>query len=791
MRNVLAIVMLIGNLSILNGCGGGGTLTPPPPLATHFAVSSATNAVTAGTAINFTVTALDSANAVVSSYTGTVHFTSSDAQAALPADTALANGTGSFSATLKTAGGQTITAAATVTGTSNTITVSATSASQFSVSAPATATVRVAFSITVSALDAYNNPATSYAGMVHFTSSDANAVLPANSPLPNGAGNFFATAETAGNQSITVTDTVMASLTGKSSAIATTAPATLAITSGAPPNGTVDAIYGSFRRQYEFCPIVGRCYGCSRTPFPGTCGDYGFCPHARPCILEIDLSGFTLKATGGVPPYGWNASALPPGLGVANETVEFDISGTPPPGSNATYSNVQVTVHDSGNPPANMPATYSIVIKNPPPPVVNATPAPPAGAMSLPYSFTFTATSGAFPYQNWSETGALPAGLSPLASGGVLSGTPTTTGSFPISVSVQDALGQTSATQNFTISIYQHGFIATGSMSAVRTGYTATLLGNGKVLVAGGFVPGTGPLASAELFDPTTGTFSATGSMGSARSSHTATLLSDGKVLVTGGTDSNVVFATAELYDPATGKFTPAGSMGTARAGHTATLLNNNKVLILGDSDSSELYDPAAGTFAPTGSMTTPRGGYAVILLGTGKVLVTGGIDTSSSPLASAELYDPTVGTFAATGSMTSKRLGLTATLLNSGNVLVAGGTDGSGNLVAIAELYDPAAGTFAATGSMLTARIHHTATVLHDGTVLLAGGETFSASFITGLSSAELFNPTGGTFSLTGSMGTDRQFHTANLLNDGRVLVTGGFSEQPFGYTATAELYQ
>jgi len=140
---------------------------------------------------------------------------------------------------------------------------------------------------------------------------------------------------------------------------------------------------------------------------------------------------------------------------------------------------------------------------------------------------------------------------------------------------------------------------------------------------------------------------------------------------------------------------------------------------------------------------------------------------------------------------MTSKRLGLTATLLNSGNVLVAGGTDGSGNLVAIAELYDPAAGTFAATGSMLTARIHHTATVLHDGTVLLAGGETFSASFFTGLSSAELFNPTGGTFSLTGSMGTDRQFHTANLLNDGRVLVTGGFSEQPFGYTATAELYQ
>ena len=96
-----------------------------------------------------------------------------------------------------------------------------------------------------------------------------------------------------------------------------------------------------------------------------------------------------------------------------------------------------------------MAATYKIVISDPPPPVVNVIPAPPAGAVSLPYSFTFAATAGLLPYQNWNETGALPPGLSPLTSGGVLSGKPTATGSFPITVTVQDSLGQDLRTAKF------------------------------------------------------------------------------------------------------------------------------------------------------------------------------------------------------------------------------------------------------------------------------------------------------------------------------------------------------
>lgn len=799
MKKSLLFLISICSLCFLAGCGGG--VTTPPPVATHFSVTPASANATAGSSFNFTVTALDASGVAVPSYSGTLHFTSSDNQAVLPASSAIANGKASFQVTLKTAGPQTVTAtdANSLSGSSSSISVSNAAPTHFSVTAPAAATARMAFSFTVNAFDAYSNVAASYSGTVHFTSTDAKAVLPANSALTNGTGTFSATAETVGSQTITATDTVTPSLTGGCNSIAITAPPALAITSGAPPNGTVDATYGGTRVEYELCGAPFGCHPCSRTPFPGTCGNWPPCPLTRTCILRLVFSGFTLNATGGVPPYGWNASSLPPGLGVQTKNGEVDISGTPPSGSTGTYNNILVTVNDSGTPPANMPATYKIVISNPPPPFVNVTPAPPAGAVNLPYTFNFTASSGALPLQNWNETGALPPGLSPLTSGGVLSGTPTTTGSFPISVTVQDAAGQTSAMQSFTISIYQHGFKATGSMSTVRTGYTATLLGNGKVLVAGGWVPGTGPLATAELFDPATGTFAATGSMGTARSDHTATLLNDGRVLVAGGTDSNVDFATAELYDPTTGKFMPTtGSMGTARDGHTATLLNTNKVLILGGADgngnllsSAELYDPVAESFTATGSMSTVRQSYAVTSLGTGKVLVTGGSDASSAPLATAELYDPTVGTFAATGSLTSKRIGPTATLLNTGKVLVAGGTDASGNPVAIAELYDPAAGTFAATGGMITARIHHTATLLNDGTVLFAGGETLSGSTFISLFTAELFDPTSGTFSPTGSMGTDRTFHTATLLNDGRVLVTGGFGQQQSMYLATAEVYQ
>ena len=169
------------------------------------------------------MTALDQFNNTVTSYAGTVHFTSSDGQAVLPANSTLTNGTGTFSATLKTAGNQTITATdtvtASITGTSSTIAISTGSATHFVVSAPASAAAGSAFSFTVTALDQFNNTATGYAGTVHFTSTDVGAVLPANSTLTNGVGTFSATLNTGGNQTITATDTVNSSITGTSNTI--------------------------------------------------------------------------------------------------------------------------------------------------------------------------------------------------------------------------------------------------------------------------------------------------------------------------------------------------------------------------------------------------------------------------------------------------------------------------------------------------------------------------------------------------------------------------------------------
>jgi WD40 repeat protein len=457
-----------------------------------------------------------------------------------------------------------------------------------------------------------------------------------------------------------------------------------------------------------------------------------------------------------------------------------------------TYK-LALTLTDSGTPPATTPANYPIVIANPPPPIISTTPAPSAGAISLSYSFAFTVTGGLLPLGLWSETGPLPPGLLFNSRDGVLSGTPTAAGIFPISVMVQDAAGQSSAPQDFNIQIFAHGFQATNSMASSRFAHAATLLNNGKVLVTGGLDASGNTQASAEIYDPTSGSFSSTGSMGTARQSHTATLLSSGKVLVTGGLDSTQnPLATAEIYDTSLGTFSPApGNMQIARASHTATLLNSGKVLIAGwGNATAELFDPATGIFAPTGSMLSARVSHTATLLNTGKVLLTGGIQgapPNTTVLAESELYDPGAGTFSQTlSSLATAREWHTACLLPDGKVLVTGGLNRAGNAISSVELFDPSSEGFTpAKGNMETARAFHTSTALKDGTVLVTGGD----DGIAPLGTAEVYDPTTGVFSPTGSMGTARQSHTATLLSDGKVLIIGGANG--IGALATAERYQ
>jgi WD40 repeat protein len=264
-------------------------------------------------------------------------------------------------------------------------------------------------------------------------------------------------------------------------------------------------------------------------------------------------------------------------------------------------------------------------------------------------------------------------------------------------------------------------FSQTGSMASPRYAHTATSLLNGEVLVTGGIPSGidcedlgTPAVNSAELYDPSHGSFTTTGSMMELRVWHTATLLTDGKVLVAGGTDGNLSTSkTAELYDPKTGAFSSTGDMSIHRSSHTATLLANGKVLIAGGPTAkAEIYDPGTRTFSPTGSMTAARAGHTATLLATGRVLITGG-----SELATAEVYDPTTGSFAPTGSMGQARSSHTATLLSDGSVLIAGGGDST------AEIYNPSTGSFTPTGGMEIGRAGHTATLLPNGKVLVAGG--------------------------------------------------------------------
>jgi acetyl-CoA carboxylase carboxyltransferase component len=333
-------------------------------------------------------------------------------------------------------------------------------------------------------------------------------------------------------------------------------------------------------------------------------------------------------------------------------------------------------------------------------------------------------------------------------------------------------------------------FSPTGSMVAERESHIATLLTDGRVLIAGGW-NGSDYFASAELYDPKTGAFSSTGSMATIREGDTATLLSDGRVLIAGGRNGSAAVASAELYDPATGAFSSIGSMATSRAGPTATLLSDGRVLIAGgwngsdrgDVASAELYDPKTGAFSSTGSMATSREEHTATLLSDGRVLIAGGWNGSAA-VASAELYDPKTGAFSSTGSMATIRHSHTATLLSDGRVLIAGGWNGSA-AVASAELYDLKTGAFSSTGSMATSRVQHTATLLSDGRVLIAGGASGSGH----VASAELYDPKTGAFSSTGSMATSRVQHTATLLSDGRVLIAGGWSGS--AAVASAELYR
>ena len=298
-------------------------------------------------------------------------------------------------------------------------------------------------------------------------------------------------------------------------------------------------------------------------------------------------------------------------------------------------------------------------------------------------------------------------------------------------------------------------------------------------------------------------TWRLTGRMTTARGGHTATLLADGKILVAGGSDAYGVFDSAELYDPATGTWAHTGRMSTLRNLHVAARLNDGKVLVAagfnggGVLASAELYEPATGTWTATVSMATPRSIPASTLLAGGKLLVAGGLGLAPDQfIATAEIYDPALtsiftphGKWTTAGSLNTPRAQATLTLLPDGKALAVGGLS-SGGTLASAELYDPGAGptgTWSPVADMNTPRAGHHATLVSNQQVLIVGGYNDTGP----LASAELYDPNtgaGGTWTLAPDMKTARDAPTGVTLKDGRILITGG--EDPPGPAATAQIY-
>jgi hypothetical protein len=289
------------------------------------------------------------------------------------------------------------------------------------------------------------------------------------------------------------------------------------------------------------------------------------------------------------------------------------------------------------------------------------------------------------------------------------------------------------------------------------------LLQTGKVLAVGFFAPGV--TMAAELYDPTVGTWTTTGSPTQTfGSGFSTTLLSNGKVLIAGGGSS------ANLYDPQTGTWSVTGGPIGGQGQHTAVLLANGQVLIAGGGSvggvtaRAQLYNPTTGVWSLTGSMSTARVFNGMALLPSGKVLVAGGGATGTVTFNSAEIYDPTVGTWSATGSMANSRELLTLTVLPDGKLLAAGGFNLTAGNIGPAELYDSTTATWSATGSMNVPRVAASATLLLDGRVLVAGGlGTATAELYTESAAIDVTPPTITITSPTNSTYTLNQSVLAN----------------------------
>jgi N-acetylneuraminic acid mutarotase len=319
-------------------------------------------------------------------------------------------------------------------------------------------------------------------------------------------------------------------------------------------------------------------------------------------------------------------------------------------------------------------------------------------------------------------------------------------------------------------------------MFGAHESHVAVVLRDSRVLLVG---------PKSEVYDPLANSWSPAGGTTITRSQGTATLLRDGRVLVAGGIDGTTgrSVPTAELYDPATNAWALAASMAGRRYSHTATLLPDGRVLIVGgtrsavDLDSTEIYDPSSNRWSPSPSLSAPRSDHGATLLRDGRVLIAGG-DGGGQTLTTADFFDPTVNRWSSTSPMTTGRHSLALIPLNDGRVMAVAGLPGPGPQPGeAAEIFDPIRETWSAAGSSTQPLLTYgeASVLLKDGRVFVSGGpsQTYMGD---ALSTGYVFDPRSDRWGTTNPMAQGRVSHSASLLPDGRVLVAGGRDAQTNG---------
>ena len=321
----------------------------------------------------------------------------------------------------------------------------------------------------------------------------------------------------------------------------------------------------------------------------------------------------------------------------------------------------------------------------------------------------------------------------------------------------------------------ERGLLEVGNLTRPRNLHVASLLQNGKVLIAGGnaVLPPAGEgvwefdgLVSAEIFDPETGVSTPTGDLTASRSKDHGILLPDGRVLII----SRDYKLPVEMYDTHSGRFDSVANAPWTFGTWTATLLPNGEVLLISGSPAVgrwRVFDPATGTFSDAFAMDHPGFGHTATLLKDGRVLIVGGARRGIELTGRNLIYDPSSEAFSKAGNLQVDRVHHKAVLLQDGRVLIAGGYAGNGPRVQTAEIYDPETNTFSPAGTSAMDPI---------AALLLPSGRVFFIHRDNG--NIALYNPDTQIFSPTGhSIGPWRSGATVTLLDDGRVVIAGGLS--------------